>query len=246
MSERTELPDGVEEEFRAIAREEAEAVTEEKVTDGEGESGSLGQLVHDVGLTRRQALLAMFYMAGGAVASTAIVQAFSDTAEAAPSDDLTVPGTLTTEAVDTEFLHINDYSAELTKTNDQSINADNNTTLDWGSQDLDTDLYSYDTSTDGLTVLESGDYLIQSAVLTTGTTDGTEVGIFVNVNGNTNIRVREVVPGGTSSQQSLQIGGALKGLSANDTITIAVRFRGDSGTIVGSSFFDYATVVKGA
>jgi hypothetical protein len=112
MTEKSELSDEQEEAFRAIAREEAEAVTEERVTDGDGESWSLGQLVHDVGLTRRQALLAMFYMAGGAVGSTAIVQAFSDTAEAAPTDDLTVPGTATVGTLDADAAIIANESVD--------------------------------------------------------------------------------------------------------------------------------------
>jgi len=142
-----DITDEQEEAFRAIAREEAEAVTDEHVTDGDGESWSLGDLVHDVGLTRRQALLAMFYMAGGAVASTAIVQAFSETAEAAPSDDLTVPGTLDAGSVDTgsaligEHEQINGIESG-TLTHNHSATADDT----WGSADSITTSVSFSTA----------------------------------------------------------------------------------------------------
>jgi hypothetical protein len=102
MDDNNQIPSEFEEQVREIVRDEQQNIQSESVEDGDGEQWSLTDLVHKVGLTRRQALLAMFYMAGGAVASTAIVQAFSASAEAAPSDDLTVPGTLTTSSVDTE------------------------------------------------------------------------------------------------------------------------------------------------
>jgi hypothetical protein len=121
MDDNNQIPSEFEEQVREIVRDEQQNNGSESVQDGDGQQWSLTDLVHDVGLTRRQALLAMFYMAGGAVAAQAIMKAFSDTAEAAPSDDLTVPGTLTTSSVDTDEAIIANESVDRHQTHIETI-----------------------------------------------------------------------------------------------------------------------------
>lgn len=94
-SERSGSP--TEDEIRAIAREEAQEVYETEIEDASGKSWSLRKLMDRYQLSRRQALAALGLIASGAGVGEAIKRAIVSTvgtAEAASSDDLTVPGTL--------------------------------------------------------------------------------------------------------------------------------------------------------
>jgi hypothetical protein len=83
-------------EIRDIAREEArQEVAELEVEDSDGLEWSLAQFVDEFDLSRRQALQAMGLVALGYSGGAAVRRLAIGEAEAATTDDLTIPGQLT-------------------------------------------------------------------------------------------------------------------------------------------------------
>lgn len=96
------IPTEVEEQFREIAREEAKDVYDIQVEDGDGSSWSLSSIMQRFEVDRRTALKALGLVAIGYTAPIAVLKAVSGTAQAAATDDLTVPGTLDAGTVSTD------------------------------------------------------------------------------------------------------------------------------------------------
>jgi hypothetical protein len=88
-------------DIREIAREEAQDIHDVTVDDGD-EEWSLSKLMGRFEISRRTALKAIGLIGLGYTAPKAVVSAVSQPAEAAPEDDLTVPGTLDAGAVSTD------------------------------------------------------------------------------------------------------------------------------------------------
>jgi len=151
---------------------------------------------------------------------------------------LTVNGAVSTDQAD-----INDYSATLEKTTDQSITSGTDVTVDWDNQTLDTNIYTFNTGLDTLDVLEDGDYRVNAHARLTGGSDQDLMQIKVFVNGNLK-KIWEVKSSGTQGSPSGS--SLLKGLSANDKIRIDVRDNNSGATLDGIASLAYADVTKEA
>jgi len=86
-------------QIREIARDEAREVAELEISDSDGEQWSLTRFIETFDLSRRQALQAMGLVALGYSGAAAVRRLAIGEAEAATTDDLTVPGELTTSTV---------------------------------------------------------------------------------------------------------------------------------------------------
>jgi len=95
-----------EEQIRRIAREEARDVAGIEVEGPDGGQWSLSKLMENFEISRRTALQAMGLIALGYHAPKAVLQVFAQDGEAAAQDNLTVPGTLSAGAIDTEEARI--------------------------------------------------------------------------------------------------------------------------------------------
>jgi hypothetical protein len=86
-------------QIREIAREEAQEVYDLRVRDADGTEWSLSTITERFGCSRRTALKALGLIAVGYTGPVALLKVAAGTAEAAPDDDLTVPGTVNAGAV---------------------------------------------------------------------------------------------------------------------------------------------------
>jgi len=106
MTQNTQLTEA---QIREIAREEARDITKMTAADeATGEEWSVRRLIDRFELTRREAISAFGLIMIGVGAREAVARVLIGSAEAAPQDDLTVPGTLNAGAVTTADLDIND------------------------------------------------------------------------------------------------------------------------------------------
>jgi len=145
-------------------------------------------------------------------------------------------------SVNTDVANINNFSTVLEKSTDQSISADTDTTVEWDNQDVDTNIFSYDASTNELTVLESGDYRVDIGYVITGVTDRDNGEAIVFVNGSSRRRLTEAASGSIHRHNGSIL---VKGVSANDVLRI--DFRTDSnGNIFGATGQTWAMVSKEA
>jgi len=146
-------------------------------------------------------------------------------------------------SVSTDKINFGEFSATLEKTTDQSISSGTDTTVDWDSQDVDTDVYSYDSGADTLDVLKEGDYRVEvhSRIDTGSDQDLMQVKVFLN---GTDVRFGEVRASGTEGSPKLSI--LLKGLAANDTLRFDVRDNNSNANVFGDSRVTYAAVSKEA
>jgi len=115
------MSDDIEEsEIRRIAREEALDVAGLEAKDPDGEAWSIRKLMSQFEVDRRTALQAMGLIALGYAAPRAVLSTISGTAEAAPDDNLTVPGTLDADAVSTDEINNVVYVSKATESALQS------------------------------------------------------------------------------------------------------------------------------
>jgi len=106
MTQNTQL---TEVQIREIAREEARDVAGMTAADETtGEEWSVRRLIDRFELTRREAISAFGLIMIGVGAREAVARVLIGSAEAAPQDDLTVPGTLNAGSVQTDETTIND------------------------------------------------------------------------------------------------------------------------------------------
>lgn len=142
-----------------------------------------------------------------------------------------IPGTSHFASVSTDQRTVADLTAVLEKTSDQSLSASTQTTIDWDSQDLDTDIYSYDTSTDELTVSVAGDYAVMGSVLLSSVADQDRNTFYINLNGSLVSRFGTYASG---SNAYVMVAATLKDLSASDTLQFDIR--SDSSGTLSSGF----------
>lgn len=153
-----------------------------------------------------------------------------------------VPGTSHYEAVSTDDLTVNNASAVLEKTTNQSIAQSTDETIDWDSQDVDTNLYTYDGASDDIDVLQAGDYSIVGALQLTGVASGDKNQPKVTLNGSA---VRRPNFFAAASVVSSPIVATLKDLSVNDTISFDAFTDSSSGaTVSGDAKATYVTISK--
>jgi hypothetical protein len=158
-------------------------------------------------------------------------------------NDISNAGSIDAQSLNTDLANINDYSATLEKTTDQSISSGADVTVDWDNQTLDTNIYTFNIASDTLDVLEDGDYRVNAHARLIGGSDQDLMQIKVFVNGNLK-KIWEVKSSGTQGSPS---GSAiLKGLSANDTIRIDVRDNNSNATLDGIASLGYVDVTKEA
>ena len=154
----------------------------------------------------------------------------------------------TFESVNTERLNITDYSAVLEKTTSQSLSNGTDTTVDWDDQSIDTDIYSYDATTDTITLLASGDYRVTAGISFTDPTTSPDdpLELKIKVNGSAERSQPHIVS--VDNQRAVwSLSVLLKNLSENDTIRIdAISFSTNGSDIEGNPNFSYCDISKEA
>lgn len=109
----TEIPAESAEQIRQIAREEARDVYDDEVVEADGEEWSVRSMMDRFEIPRRTALGAMGLLIVGSVTDPveAVMRSYVGTAEA-QANDLTVPGTLSADAVSAEQLNTDYHFAK--------------------------------------------------------------------------------------------------------------------------------------
>jgi hypothetical protein len=143
------------------------------------------------------------------------------------------------DLVNTEQARITELSAVLEKTTNQSISADTDTTVDWDSQDVDTNLYTYNSTSDEIDVLEPGDYAVDYF---TGWSASSGDRLFIKafVNGTEEKRRGYEA---TGTDDDFGFGFTFKDLASNDTIRFDVRTTA-SNDLAGSDLRTFASITR--
>lgn len=144
------------------------------------------------------------------------------------------------QSVDAEQQTINEFSLELEKTSEQSISANTETTIDWDSQDLDANLYDYDSSTDEVTVNTAGDFRVDVGAELRSLNDQTRVLLIIKVNGTPRKEFQEFSSGPTAAPEGSRL---VRGLASGDKITIDVEVS-DAADLKGFRNRTTATISK--
>lgn len=154
-----------------------------------------------------------------------------DTADTAPSNPSLKIGTVDTNtdtgtelnrdpSVSADELTVNDITAKLIRTSNQSISASTDTTISWDTRAIDTNLYSYDTNNDTIDVLTEGDYHVSGAVVFDGVSDQDNLIVKLSANGSEIYRFQQPAP---TTFGVVPISVTLKNRPANDTLKFDAR-----------------------
>lgn len=136
------------------------------------------------------------------------------------------------ETVTTEQVTINGLTAVLQRTTtNQSISQDTDTTVDWNTQDVDTGIYSYNTSNDELDVLVAGDYRIDVIIPWNAFSDQDALGVKILLN-STVVQQNFIRASGNGATQSVAIAHIFKDLPVNGTIRVDVRTNSTGGASI--------------
>lgn len=145
------------------------------------------------------------------------------------------------EKITTDQATINDLSAVLKKTSLQSISASTDTTVDWDSQDVDSNQYTYASAADTIDVLAAGDYHVDFAVEWRNVSDQDAVFLKIYVNGSEKRRIGQNLSG--TGEQVQYAGTTLKDLTVNDTLRFDVRSSA-AQDLSGDGISNYATITR--
>jgi len=149
--------------------------------------------------------------------------------------DTEVSGSLSTDRAT-----INQYSASIQKTSEQSLSANTTTAVDWDSQSLNTDIFSYNTSTDEIAVNVGGDIGVDVSLQYKNISSGDTVFIIVSRSGGDDKEINLPVSG---SPYSISLGATLKDVNAGETIGIDARASG-SCSLAGTPRLTYADITR--
>ena len=140
-----------------------------------------------------------------------------------------VTDSIDAESVSVDIAHITQVAGRLVNgsaSSEQDVESNTVTKVDWNSQAFeDSDIVNVDATNNEIEILEAGDYVITSRVVTRqGFGDGTQIRLYVYVNGST---VATDLHIGANSSQGHYITEYIRDMDTNDTIDI--RIQQDSG-----------------
>jgi hypothetical protein len=228
-TEHTELTEA---QIREIARKEARDVAGLEVDDDEtGEKWSVRRFISEFDLSRREALQAIGLVSIGVGAREAVARIFIQNAEAAPQDDLTVPGTLDAGTVSTEEHSITKLAVEVKKTTSQSVSADTDTKVTFDNT-VDNDGSQWDGANNSFSPYRDGDYSVFFGVQFQNISDQQDLILKVYKNGAEEKRPARFGASGTNAHIATGVAG-LPSLTTSDTIEFYVRSVGSSADIAG-------------
>lgn len=213
----------------AAAREEARAVYENEIAveDSRGDRWTLGRLL-DMGLSRRQAILALGYIGLGFSGTQAIVSILSGNAQAAASGQVgTSANPLTdlfADSVDARLASIEQVGVKAHLNSSQTIGTGSITQVNLGATDLeDSDVFTVDLPNNNIDVDVAGTFYLYAKVVWAGSgnwSSGDIISTQLFVNGSRVERYDGIHVGENNDQT--QTVTSVQSLSANDTIDMRV------------------------
>lgn len=155
-------------------------------------------------------------------------------------NDITNAGAISATSLGADETDITNLSIELEKTTDQSITSGQNERIDWDSQDVDSDLYSYDESSDTVTLLSGGDFSIDGQLRINGLSAGDIMFFRLRLNGSD---YRDIKRPATGGEEYIQLPIIAKDLSSQDELTVDVQTQSDA-TLFGNTRSTFLTISK--
>jgi len=145
-------------------------------------------------------------------------------------------------SVTTGQANINHLSALLELTDQQSISQNTDATINWDSQDLDSNIFSYDSGASSIDVLVDGDYRVDIYYAVTDISSGDLFALKTALNGSI---TRTVFPTASGTDDYFAVSYLFKDLSANDSLRFDVRTdSSNGGAIIGSKKITKAGITR--
>jgi len=175
----TEIPAESAEQIRQIAREEARDVYDDEVVEADGEEWSVRSMMDRFEISRRTALGAMGLLIAGVVAdpAEAVMRSYVGTAEA-QTGDLTVPGTLSADAVSTDEADITGETFIKASRGVNSSSTSSRTWVDVATSENE-DVRGEQDSSLNINPDETGDYIVSGVVIWKNINDRDRIRIAV-------------------------------------------------------------------
>ena len=247
--------------LREIAREEARAVYQDLgVEAADGSTATLGGLMENFGLSRRDALKALGLVAAGYAVPTAAIKVMSEPASAAPVGqigtsaepisqlyvDTLGDATTPVSVLTTDQLSINQVVGVLGWSDSGTAQTiSNNTTdkIDWTDEVLeDSNVVTISATNDNITVDVAGLYSISAYCQLSPVTSSGAVRLLVFKNGSQIVETE--FEASTSTDTTLVIPRRVESLSANDTLDIRLTNLTGNTEDLNQDFADAADLAQ--